>query len=238
MKAETRIGCSGYYYPAWKNNFYPPGTPASKWLSHYSTIFNTVELNGTFYRLPKSKDLERYAAQTPADFRFSVKASRYITHILKLKKSKQLVDEFYSLILGGLQEKLENILFQLPPSFHFSQENLDAIVENIPAWESSVIEFRHISWWNETTENTLSKMGYTFCNTDYPGLKQTFTITNKRFYARFHGVPELFKSAYTQKELREFSKKVPADCEKKFIYFNNTYYDAAYTNAQYLQKLL
>src|SRR6478736_995397 len=98
MNPHFHIGCSGYYYSYWKNRFYPQGIPSKNWLEYYSTIFNTVELNGTFYRTPKLSDLQKYASRTPDDFSFSVKMSRYITHMLKLNDCRQQVDDFLGLM--------------------------------------------------------------------------------------------------------------------------------------------
>ncbi|HYG53537.1 MAG TPA: DUF72 domain-containing protein [Flavobacteriales bacterium] len=232
-----KIGCSGYYYAAWKNSFYPAGLPASKWLTHYSTIFNTVELNGTFYRTPKLADLKKYANQTPDGFVFSVKMNRYITHIMRLKQAREKISEFHDLVEEGLRQKLHNLLFQLPPSFQYTNENLENLLNSINPHERNVIEFRHPSWWNEAVFLTLKANNYTFCNTDYPGLAHSFTITSKNFYARMHGVPELFKSPYNGEELSQFARAIPA-CSTAYIYFNNTYYDAAYRNAQELMQLV
>src|ERR1700745_3357981 len=91
---KYKIGCSGYYYPSWKGTFYPKELKPKDWLNHYSTVFNTVELNGTFYRTPKLADLKKYASVTPPDFTFSVKMNKYITHNLKLANSKQDISEF------------------------------------------------------------------------------------------------------------------------------------------------
>ncbi len=96
------IGCSGYYYPGWKNLFYPTGLQTKNWLEYYSSVFNTVELNSSFYHVPKLSNLKKYAQETQDNFKFSVKTSRYITHILKLKDSKHLINDFQNLILEGL----------------------------------------------------------------------------------------------------------------------------------------
>jgi uncharacterized protein YecE (DUF72 family) len=104
---KVYIGCSGYYYPSWKNLFYPPGLPTSKWLEHYSSIFNSVELNGTFYRIPTLADLQKRAEITPPDFTFSVKMSRYITHQLKLNQATTAIADFIALVKAGLQSKLD-----------------------------------------------------------------------------------------------------------------------------------
>ncbi|MES2763755.1 MAG: DUF72 domain-containing protein [Bacteroidota bacterium] len=237
MKKNYLIGCSGYYYPNWKNKFYPPGLKPANWLNYYSTVFNSVELNGTFYRTPKLADLKKYANVTEDDFRFSVKMSKYITHVLKLKESKQSINDFQSLIEEGLEKKLEHFLFQLPPSFHYNEENLEKILENIPHKKHNVIELRHISWWNKDVEKAFVKAGLTFCNVDFPGLDSYFINTSDVFYMRFHGNPELFKSSYEVDELNRFYKKFPKEAKHYSVYFNNTYYEAGYTNALQLMTI-
>jgi uncharacterized protein YecE (DUF72 family) len=239
IRPEFRVGCSGYYYRPWKGTFYPEKLPASKWLEYYSSIFNTIELNGTFYRTPKLSDLKRYITLTPDDFTFSVKVSRYITHILKLKETATLISEFKQLIEEGLGNKLENLLFQLPPSFVYNEENLETLILNIPPSDSHVIEFRHLSWWNSPKAGSvLKKSGYTFCNVDYPGIQEEFIHTSNHFYLRMHGVPELFKSTYSDLELQKIVQRMPENIGRYNIYFNNTFYDGAYKNALTFIQLL
>src|SRR6185369_11896245 len=103
------------------------------------------------------------------DFVFSVKTSKYITHNLKLKDSKATINEFQDLILNGLGDKLTCFLFQLPPSFQYTEENLARVIENIPHKPHNVVEFRHISWWNDDVQKALKKARLTFCNVDFPG---------------------------------------------------------------------
>lgn len=238
MPAKVYMGCSGYYYPDWKGKFYPKTVPPSRWLEYYSTVFNSVELNGTFYRLPKLADLRRYAAMTPKHFRFSAKATRYITHVLKLKNAKPLIGELTELFEAGLGSKFSRLLFQLPPSFHYSAENLDRICENIPAEVRNVIEFRDRSWWNEETEKRFREEHYNFCNVDFPGLQPPFVHTTKHFYMRFHGVPDLFKSSYTEEQLKKFHADFPKDSTSVHVYFNNTYYGHAWNNALSLMEMM
>jgi uncharacterized protein YecE (DUF72 family) len=205
------VGCSGYYYPQWRNKLYPRGLAPRGWLAHYATFFNTVELNGTFYRLPTLEALKKYVAQTPGDFVFSVKASRYITHIQRLK-DKQAILAFTDLVGEGLGSRLAHVLFQMPPSFHFSEENLQKVLEGIPHEPHHVIEFRHASWWNDLVRGALQAANITFCNVDYPGLHTYFIHTTPRFYLRLHGNPEL--------------------------YFNNTITEAGYENALAFKSLI
>lgn len=238
LKKEILIGCSGYYYSSWKGKFYPGKLPSSKWLEYYSSIFNTVELNSTFYRLPRLSTLQKYAAATPDNFKFSVKASRYITHILRLKESRTIINDFTILMEEGLSDKLHRILFQLPPSFKYTPENMEAILNNIPPSEMNVIELRHISWWNDEVLSIFKKHGYTFCSVDYPGLPDTMIATSKIFYLRLHGTPELFKSSYETEKLKTYYANFPKGCKSYSIYFNNTYYEAGYKNALELLKIV
>jgi uncharacterized protein YecE (DUF72 family) len=238
MDTDYRIGCSGYYYPNWKNKFYPTGMQPKDWLKYYSSVFNTVELNGTFYRIPKLSDLKKYALVTGDDFKFSVKMSRYISHVIRLKESKQLIADFQNTILEGLEKKLNYFLFQLPPSFSYNEENLEKIILNIPHVPENIIEFRHISWWNKEVERIFTKAKISFCNIDYPGLKTNFIHTSDVFYLRLHGNPDLFKSSYSRSELENFYKKIPEDTRHHSIYFNNTYYDAGYKNALELMEII
>lgn len=237
MKKRIFIGCSGYYYSDWKKKFYHDA-PAPRWLSEYSKVFNSVELNGTFYKVPSIANLKKQAAQTPDDFKFSVKANRYVTHILKLKNSRKESIEFEAVLLKGLEDKLEKILFQLPPGFHYSEENLETIRKNIPDSDLNAIEFRHISWWNEIVFRFFKSHKYVFCNVDFPGLQPEFINTGEIFYLRLHGVPELFKSAYDTRRLNKISENIPGTCKSYCIYFNNTFYGRAYKNALELKDIL
>lgn len=234
---EYRIGCSGYYYPEWKGKFYPAGVPSKKWLEYYSSVFNTVELNGTFYRTPSLANLKKYADVTPGDFRFSVKMNKLVTHLQKLK-DKKTVAEFQELILTGLKGKLIHFLFQMPPSFHFSEENLERIINTIPHNPLNVIEFRHVSWWNESVEKTLRDASLTFCNVDFPGLKTYSIQTSPLSYLRLHGNPELFISSYSKEKLQRTINELPSDARSCCIYFNNTMFEAAYSNALQLTEMV
>ncbi len=233
---EYRIGCSGFYYPQWKDKLYPKGLASKDWLKHYNSVFNTVELNGTFYRQPKLADLKKYASVTTGDFTFSVKMSRYISHVQRLK-DKPTIEKFQSLILEGLEHKLQHFLFQMPPNYHYSEENLQTLIENIPHSPQNVVEFRHASWWNNEVETALRSASITFCNIDFPGIKSPFISTTGLFYLRLHGNPELFKTPYTKRKLKSFYNKFPTDARICTVYFNNTVTDAGFENALELKKI-
>jgi uncharacterized protein YecE (DUF72 family) len=138
----------------------------------------------------------------------------------------------------GLEKKLGCILFQMPPSFKFSQENLDNILKSVPLKPSSVIEFRDPSWWNDTTYKTLEENNLTFCNNDYPGMPSKLIQTKEVFYMRFHGRPVLYKSEYTLPHLKKVVKQVPYETGERYIYFNNTAFLGAITNALSIREMI
>ena len=234
---KYHIGCSGYYYPQWKNKFYPAGVTPKNWLAYYSSVFNTVELNGTFYRKPKLSDLKKYAQLTPEDFTFAVKMSRYITHVQRLKEKQSILD-FQELVRQGLNSKVSCFLFQMPPSFHCTDENMERIINNVPHTHQSVVELRHLSWWNTKVKEGFENAGITFCNVDFPGLETYFIHTSPIFYLRLHGNPELFVSSYNKEQLEGFYKRFPDNADLYKIYFNNTAQEAGYKNALQLMDIV
>jgi len=234
---SIRIGTSGFNYSSWKKIFYPSEVPASKWFEYYCTHFNTVELNNTFYRFPLVKNLKKFYERSPEQFVFSVKAHKIITHTKRMKDATDKVDEFLSVVHEGLAEKTGAVLFQLPPSFKYSDENLDSVLKSVPHNPQHVIEFRHESWWNDNVVNTLQQNQLTFCSVSFPDLPNNLLKTTDVFYLRMHGVPELFKSSYTMSELKNITRKIPAGVKEVFVYFNNTMFEAGFTNALTLQNI-
>lgn len=181
--------------------------------------------------------LQKYAAATNDDFKFSVKMSRYVTHIKRLKDCMQEIRDFHNLIEEGLEKKLSCILYQMPPSFTYNEENLERVLTAIPSSASNVIEFRNAGWWNDDVYSALKSHKITMCNVDFPGLEVPLISTSGNFYLRMHGNPVLFKSAYEEEELKLLYAQFPEGCGTYHIYFNNTYFDAGYTNALQLKKL-
>ena len=227
---KIRIGTSGYSYPYWKNRFYPSGLAASRQLEYYASRFNALELNYTFYRFPSVKALQKASASVPDDFKFSVKAHKIITHTLRMKDAKQKVSEFIDIVLEGLGEKLSCILFQLPPSFHYSEQAIADLLESVAHNSRTVVEFRHASWWTPIVYDTLKAAGISFCSVSYPGLPEDNIMTTDVFYKRMHGVPELFKSSYDTGILQQLAADLPEE-GTSFVFFNNTMYEAGYSNA-------
>lgn len=233
------IGCSGFHYKEWKGIFYPEKLAQKNWFEYYSRHFNTLELNVTFYRFPRLAFLEDWHNKSPADFMFSVKAPRLITHYKKFQDVKQLMDDFYNLSRQGLKEKLGPILFQLPASTTYTEERLILLIKSMdPAFEN-VIEFRNEGWWQERVMLALRQARICFCGVSYPRLPDEAVINNELVYYRFHGIPKLYYSSYEPKELEKVVKAIKKNkrVEKAFIYFNNTATAAALENAKYMKLI-
>lgn len=232
------IGCSGFHYPAWKEVFYPKGLPQRKWLEYYCSQFNTLELNVTFYRFPQLSFLQKWYAASPDNFLFSVKVPRLITHYKQFNDTQSSLNDFYATVKEGLQHKLGCVLFQLPGSIAYSPDLLNRILLHLEPSFTNVIEFRHQSWWNETVLNALRRQQVVFCGMSYPKLPDGFIATTTTAYYRFHGIAELYRSAYTTQFLQRIGNDITATPELKrvFLYFNNTMEMSAINNARYMQQ--
>jgi uncharacterized protein YecE (DUF72 family) len=141
---NIRIGTSGWYYEHWKEIFYPPDLPKSKWFEYYSGQFDTVEINNTFYHQPKEVIIQRWHKIAPTGFLFAVKANRFITHIKKLKDTSEPLRRFFDGI-DLLKHNLGPVLYQLPPSLHIDLDRLGDFIRLLPKEKTAVFEFRHKS---------------------------------------------------------------------------------------------
>src|SRR5919198_5752399 len=139
------VGTSGWQYASWKDRFYPKGVPQRAWLGSYASRFRVVEVNNSFYMLPKEATFDRWREATPEGFLFVVKASRYITHIRRLRDAKDSVDLFWSRA-SRLGPKLGPVLFQLPPRFGANVELLGQFLRLLPHEMRAAFEFRDASW--------------------------------------------------------------------------------------------
>lgn len=235
---EWRIGCSGFYYKEWKEIFYPAGLPQKEWFAYYCRHFNTIEINSSFYRQPSAKSFAAWYDTSPDNFLFTIKAPRTITHYGKFNDVEELTGDFYRVIKEGLKEKLGCVLFQLPPSFPYSPERMALILKNMQQGFNNVIEARHISWWQEEVINTFSDHHITFSGISYPSaLPEDIIQNNEPVYYRFHGKPVLYKSAYPESRLQEFVEQVNPSSKQVYVYFNNTWGNAALLNSRQLISL-
>jgi len=234
------IGCSGFHYKEWKGLFYPEKLSQSKWFEYYSSVFNTLELNVTFYRFPQLKFLENWYNKSIADFRFSVKAPRLITHYKKFSGTETMLEDFYGTIRLGLQEKLGAVLFQLPPQSTFSMEYLQTIIAGLDKSFDNVIEFRNAAWWNKEVFSLLAENNISFCGISYPKLPDDLIANTEIVYYRFHGVPKLYWSSYEDSFLKNIGDTVNQEkkVESCYLYFNNTASMAAIENGRWLNEYL
>jgi len=232
-----RIGCSGYHYKEWKEIFYPPGLQQRLWFSHYVKHFNTIELNNTFYQFPKIAALQKWFADSPDDFTFSLKVPRIITHYKKFTGTEQLLADFYGTIKEGLGSKLGTVLFQLPPQIPYSAEMLQKLISSLQPGFNNDIEFRHASWWKQKVYDELGAQGIGFCGSSHPKLPDQVIINTNIVYYRFHGVPNLFKSQYEDSFLEKKAKSIQKSMgvNTACLYFNNTWGTAALANARFLR---
>ncbi len=233
------IGCSGFHYKEWKDIFYPEKLPQSKWFQFYGEHFNTLEINTTFYKFPTEKSLGKWYDASSADFKFSVKVPRLITHYKKFTDCESILRDFYVSAGAGLQEKLGCVLFQLPPQFIYSPEKLDLIISSVDASFKNVFEFRNVSWWNEHVFQQFRKNNLIFCGVSFPKLPEEVIATTSNLYYRFHGVPVLYKSLYEESFIENIHLQIEnTNAGEAWIYFNNTWGHAAIINSRYLQKLI
>lgn len=239
-KPSTYIGTSGFYNPHWKIIFYPEDMPASKWLGFYCENFNTLEINATFYRFPTLKSMQTWYGKSPEGFQFSIKASKLITHIHQFVDCQQLIDDFYAVCKDGLKEKMGCILFQLPPSIHYSPEKLELIIKSLNPKFKNAIEFRHVSWWTQEVYDELKKYNVIFCTVNHPKLPTTLITTTKTAYVRLHGNPKMFYSNYNHDELKALSEALlkKKGVEEIYVFFNNTASPSGVVNALELQELI
>ena len=237
---EYYIGTSGWHYEDWKGIFYPADLPKSRWLSYYSRHFRTVELNNSFYRLPSENAFVKWQESAPIDFFFSVKASRYITHVKRLKSVEEPLQHFMDRV-PLLGEKLGPLLYQLPPNMRRNDDRLEDFLKILPGKYRHVIEFRHESWFHDDVFRILRKHRIGWCIFDMPGLTSPVVVTADFTYVRFHGSAGLYSSSYSDKELATWSKKIVKlgqDLKTVYIYFNNDVAGYALDNARTLRRIL
>ena len=236
MKAKIFIGCSGFHYKHWKGIFYPEDLPQKKWFEFYGQHFNTLELNVTFYHFPEASVLKSWYDRSATDFKFSVKAPRVITHFKKFNAVDSLVREFYQNIEKGLNRKLGAVLFQLPPNYSYTADHLDRILKCMNPDFNNVIEFRHVSWWNQEVYDAFRTEQLSFCGMSHPAFPNFLISTAPHFYYRMHGAENLYASDYSSDELDRFADKLKNEqgVRTEYIYFNNDINGFAISNAKYL----
>jgi len=234
---EMHIGCSGYYYRHWQGLWYPADLSASKWFSFYAGRFDTLEINASFYRFPTASAVKRWRAQASDGFVYTIKAPRLITHRRRFRNCDAAIEDFYHTI-SALDGALGCVLFQMPPSVHYSQETLAWILSRLDGGFRNVVEFRHPSWWNDAAIAEVARAGAIFCSVHAPGLPDDIICPDGHIYLRFHGVP-WYRQHYSQAQLVSWADRVrESRATEIWAYFNNDHQAFAPANAVTFRNML
>jgi uncharacterized protein YecE (DUF72 family) len=241
MPRTVRIGCSGWNYPHWRERVYPKGLPPQRWLEYYATLFDTVEVNNTFYRLPLLSSVATWVEQTPPGFVFTVKASRYLTHVKRLTDVGQGIERFYERIDPLVESsKLGPVLWQLPGTFRRDDERLARALERLPPGRHC-FEFRHPSWFDEGVYALLREHGIALVIGDHPKWPfQARELTASWTLIRFHHGRRGRNGNYSERELEEWRRRISAWRARVevYAYFNNDREGYAVRNGLWLRKRL
>jgi uncharacterized protein YecE (DUF72 family) len=228
------IGTSGWQYKDWREVLYPAGVPARLWLEEYAARFATVELNNAFYRLPSRENFEAWRKRTPPDFLVAVKASRYLTHIKRLKDPEEPVHRLMSRATG-LGDRLGPVLLQLPPTLRADPALLDDCLSRFPAGTRVAVEPRHDSWWTPSVREVLESRGAALCWADVNSRPVTpLWRTTDWGYLRFHAGRARPWPHYGRQALTTWAHRIAttwSDTEDVHAYFNNDPHAAAVGDA-------
>ncbi len=239
-KGKIYIGTSGWNYKHWVNEFYPEDLSKKNWLQFYiGKGFKTVELNNPFYHLPKSSTFKKWRESVPKDFVFSVKASRYITHMKKLKDPAESIKRFFD-NSKELKKKFGPVLFQLPPGWKFNLERFKKFLKKLPGKHIYTFEFRNKTWWNDDTLSLLRQNNSAFCIYELDGTNTSKEITADFIYIRLHGPDGKYQGNYSTKALSSwagFIKEWNKKGKDIYCYFDNDQKGYAAKNALELKEL-
>jgi uncharacterized protein YecE (DUF72 family) len=240
MAGSIHIGTSGWHYKHWVSTFYPAEAKPRDFTSHYLQHFRTVEINNSFYKLPSAETFAAWRDSVPPDFLFAVKASRFITHMKKLKDPHQSSIRFFEQV-AALQEKLGPILFQLPPFWHVNTERLARFLAVLPPQYRYAFEFRHPSWYAPEVLALLRQYGAAFFIYELEGHLSPFEITSDMVYVRLHGPGAKYQGSYSEEGLQWWAgrcREWQQQGLQVFVYFDNDEQGFAAFNARRLQELL
>jgi len=219
---QFRIGCSGWQYRHWRENFYA-GVRVSGWFQHYASVFDTVEINNSFYRLPEASTFARWAEQAPPGFLYAVKASRFLTHMKKLKDPEEPVQRFFDRALE-LKQSLGPVLYQLPPGWKKDTVRLAHFLGILPRHVRHTIEFRDPSWYAPEVLELLQEHDVPLCLHDMRGSATERMALASFVYVRFHGPTGTYAGGYPEERLRSWASWLGArrgEGLDVYAYFNN-----------------
>jgi uncharacterized protein YecE (DUF72 family) len=238
---KNYIGTSGWLYRNWIGDFYPADIKQKELFNYYQTQFKTVELNTTFYHLPKETTIQGWLEKAPEDFVYSLKASRFITHIKKLLDPLEPAKLFLDRI-APLGKKMGPILFQTPPSLGYNIERLKEILKILPKQYIYTFEFRNPSWFREETYQLFKEHNIALCIYDYRGYISPNVVTSNFLYIRLHGPTfQAYRGNYNDQKLErwvELISKANEEGRSAYCYFDNDAEGYAPHNAKRLEELL
>jgi uncharacterized protein YecE (DUF72 family) len=235
------VGTSGWTYPDWQGIFYPEDWPKSRWFEYYATEFSTVEVNATFYRSFKDQTYHKWREQAPEEFRYVLKAPRFVTHRKHLKGAEKQIKSFWR-SAALLEDKLGLILLQLAPSTAYDPDRLKTALLTFGDPGKVAVEFRHEKWLTEEIRDLLKEVGAIFCTADSPESELMDWVTSDVAYVRLHGRGQWYAHDYSLQELREIAdlarRMEKLGAKQVYIFFNNDVNAYAPRNALTLLEML
>jgi len=233
------IGTSGWHYDHWQGPFYPAELPSGAWLAYYAEHLATVEVNNSFYQLPEAETLRNWRATAPEGFMFAAKASRYMTHMKKLKDPQDPLATFLGR-MDELGDRLGPILFQLPPNWKLNRERLHAFLKTLPNAYRFAFEFRDPSWFDERVYDMLAQHNAAFCIYELNGRLAPKKITADWTYVRLHGPGDAYQGNYDMQTLAGWMGAFSSwmhQGKEVYCYFDNDQAGYAVQNALALQEM-
>lgn len=239
-RGRAWVGCSGWQYKHWRGNFYDFDLLQRRWFEHYATVFDTVEINNSFYRLPEESTFADWAARAPARFLFAVKASRFLTHMKKLKDPEEPLDRFFSRA-RALKRHFGPVLYQLPPGWKLDRARLEHFLQALPRGVRHVLEFREPTWYADDVRALLERHRVAMCLHDMPGSATGRERVGPFVYVRFHGASGRYDGSYPADRLAPWADWLAGqagDGVDVYAYFNNDVGGHAPRDALTLRRLL
>jgi uncharacterized protein YecE (DUF72 family) len=239
LNPNIRIGCSGWQYQHWRGVFYPAELPVDSWLAYYAEQFDTVEINNTFYRLPTAATFAGWGRRAPRGFVYALKASRYLTHMKKLKEPEGPIRLFFTRA-KRLARTFGPVLYQLPPRWPVNVARLEAFLRALPRRRRHAIEFREPSWYRDDVLALLARRQVSLCLHDMAGSASGRLAIGPFVYVRFHGTQK-YGGSYSDRALDEWAAWLAAcarDGRSIYAYFNNDAGGHAPRDAIRLRRML
>jgi uncharacterized protein YecE (DUF72 family) len=240
INGTIHFGTSGWTYDHWKGIFYPDTLAKNRWFEYYCEHFSTVELNASFYRIPTHKTVESWKQRSPEHFDFSIKMSRFVSHVKKLKNCERELEWFFS-VFEPLSMKIALYLVQIPPALRFDPERIVNFSKNVPRKVNIAFEFRNTSWYRNETVELLRELGFAFCIHDMAGIATDKIVTSPFIYIRFHGFDSPYGGDYPDSSLQSWADWIKDQAKHGkhiYCYFNNDIGGFAIKNCQRLNAMV